>query len=153
MVGIVTLVALVVYIGLWVQQQRVLEFRRERRMQCCAGVWNEKLKENYAKWIHVEGRMSYLSWQRLRDMTPEEIGVQDWETPADYERRDLRWQDHHSDAKEIMDEMLDPGGKIQKLIDKAEPGLEEAIKKLGYPAVEEAVRKLRDKNLCDWMNS
>ncbi len=100
--------------------ERKLQYKRQK----CADVYNARLHDNYSKWFDAmtkEGyRPTFLS--NIRRLTPDEIGVGEWQTPEEYLKIDPDWQGHPDFEKliamsytdEQREEMKQPGWEEQR---------------------------------------
>jgi hypothetical protein len=74
------------------QAKRSVQHKRRK----CADAYNARLRANYNSWFNAmtkEGYSpAYLS--NIRDLTPDEIGVEEWETPEHYWKMDPDWRRH-----------------------------------------------------------
>jgi hypothetical protein len=81
------------------QARRTVQHKRRK----CADAYNARLRANYRNWFDAMTKdgysPAYLS--NIRDLTPDEIGVEEWETPEHYWKMDPDWR-HHPDCNVLL---------------------------------------------------
>ena len=112
------------------QAKRDVQHKRKK----CADAYNARLRANYREWFDTmtkEGHApSFIS--KIRELTPDEICVEEWETPEHYWSLSPDWRDHpdcdalikESYAHKQREEMKQPGWDKQRR--SASPGHPEA---------------------------
>lgn len=104
---IVIVVILVWALVMWrndvAQANRKLQHKRQK----CADAYNAQLRANYVKWFDAmtkEGyQPSFLPRSRVRELTPDEIGIEEWNTPNEYWKMDPDWR-RHPDCDALLTE-------------------------------------------------
>jgi hypothetical protein len=97
----ILLLAAIAFILLWAVSQwrkdvALAERRIQYKRQRCADVYNSRLYVNYRKWWDEMTKEGYEPGllSRIRALTPDEIGVGEWQTPEDYLKMDPDWRGH-----------------------------------------------------------
>ncbi len=90
-------------VGKWRSETAEAQRKLKYKMQKCADAYNAQLRSNYRKWFDEMTKKGYRPdyVSSIRALTPEEIGVEEWETPADYLKMDPDWR-NHPDSKELV---------------------------------------------------
>lgn len=103
------------------QAGRKLQYKRQK----CADAYNARLHDNYSKWFDAMTKEGYSPTflSNIRRLTPDEIGVGDWQTPEEYLKTDPDWHGHPDSEKLLAMSYTDKQRKEMR-----QPGWEERRK-------------------------
>lgn len=102
-IAVILVWALVMWRNDVAQANRKLQHKRQK----CADAYNAQLRANYVKWFDAmtkEGyQPSFLLRSRVRELTPEEIGIEERNTPDEHWKMDPDWR-RHPDCDALLTE-------------------------------------------------
>jgi hypothetical protein len=87
----------------WRNDAAQAERRIQHKKQKCADTYNVQLRANYRKWFDSMTKEGYSPsfLSDMRKLTPDEIGVEEWQTPEEYLKMDPDWH-RHPDYEELI---------------------------------------------------
>ncbi|HLJ42227.1 MAG TPA: hypothetical protein VKT50_12135 [Candidatus Acidoferrales bacterium] len=108
----------------WRSDVAQAERRLRHKRQKCADVYNARLHANYSKWFDdmTKEGFSPTFLSNIRRLTPDEVGVEEWQSPEEYLKIDPDWHGHPDFEKllamsytdEQRKEMKQPGWDEQR---------------------------------------
>jgi hypothetical protein len=87
----------------WRNDVAQAERKLQHKKQKCADAYNARLRANYRKWFDSMTKDGYNPSfiSDMRKLTPDEIGVEEWQTPEEYLKTDPDWRGH-PDCEELI---------------------------------------------------
>jgi hypothetical protein len=117
-------VVLIYAVAKWRTEAEQAKRNAQRKRRKCADAYNTRLRVSYRDWFDSmtkEGyEPSFIS--NMRELTPDEIGVEEWENPEHYWNMSPDWRSHpdcdalikQSYTDKQREEMKQPGWNAQR---------------------------------------